>query len=389
MHGDRSLTGTDAALAWAELRPRAVIADTDRCTAESVDLLRRHGVRTVVLVGEEDVLFAPTVRLAQQKVGRVAARHLLDRGHRRIAAISPPATSPSRASCATRGSPRRSPPPALAVARHDLGFDHDAALALARTWAADPDGRPRALFAYNDEFAALMLRALRDAGLSVPGDIAVLGVDDTPLCELVQPRLSSVALHTSDFAEAHVRVLLELLDRGPARALAGTPGERTAGGGTRLGLTAHPRQRTIPTPTGADTPTLARSATGRVRMVVDWRSTRPPGTGGSSLGSAVSNPPHRCRSACRTKDGPKPLRIRIRTWTCAACGTVLDRDVNAAVNIAQAAGLAVTACRARVRPDYVPAQREEAGTHPKSHRPKAALAGPCALARGGCQDPGT
>jgi putative transposase len=45
----------------------------------------------------------------------------------------------------------------------------------------------------------------------------------------------------------------------------------------------------------------------------------------------------------------------------------LDRDINAAVNVAKAAGLAVTACRAQVRPDLVPAQRVEAGTHPKSH----------------------
>ena len=33
-------------------------------------------------------------------------------------------------------------------------------------------------------------------------------------------------------------------------------------------------------------------------------------------------------SACGVKDGPKPLHVR--TWTCAACGTVHDRDVNAA-----------------------------------------------------------
>lgn len=37
-------------------------------------------------------------------------------------------------------------------------------------------------------------------------------------------------------------------------------------------------------------------------------------------------------SACGVKDGPKPLHIR--EWTCAACGTVHDRDVNAARNIA-------------------------------------------------------
>ncbi|ROR42600.1 putative transposase [Kitasatospora cineracea] len=68
-------------------------------------------------------------------------------------------------------------------------------------------------------------------------------------------------------------------------------------------------------------------------------------------------------SNCGVKDGPKPLHVRM--WTCGACGAVLDRDVNAAVNVAKAAGLAVSACGAQVRRAPVPAPREEAGTHPK------------------------
>ncbi|WP_328920158.1 MULTISPECIES: RNA-guided endonuclease TnpB family protein [unclassified Streptomyces] len=68
---------------------------------------------------------------------------------------------------------------------------------------------------------------------------------------------------------------------------------------------------------------------------------------------------------CGIKDGPKPLHVRV--WECGACGAVLDRDVNAAVNVAKAAGLAVSACRAQVRPGLVPAQRGEAGTHRDGH----------------------
>ncbi|WP_030461837.1 RNA-guided endonuclease TnpB family protein [Kitasatospora sp. NRRL B-11411] len=68
-------------------------------------------------------------------------------------------------------------------------------------------------------------------------------------------------------------------------------------------------------------------------------------------------------SHCGVKDGPKPLHVRM--WTCGGCGAVLDRDVNAAVNVAKAAGLAVTACGAQVRRAPVPAPRSEAGTHPK------------------------
>jgi putative transposase len=75
-------------------------------------------------------------------------------------------------------------------------------------------------------------------------------------------------------------------------------------------------------------------------------------------------------STCGVKDGPKPLNVR--EWNCAGCGTTHDRDVNAAINIRTegrkvAAGQAETlnARGAQVRPGLVPAQRGEAGTHPK------------------------
>ena len=75
-------------------------------------------------------------------------------------------------------------------------------------------------------------------------------------------------------------------------------------------------------------------------------------------------------SACGIKDGPKPLHVR--AWQCQACGTWLDRDINAAVNVARAAGLAVTACGAQVRPGpRVPAQRSETGTHLEPRRDAA------------------
>jgi putative transposase len=67
-------------------------------------------------------------------------------------------------------------------------------------------------------------------------------------------------------------------------------------------------------------------------------------------------------SVCGAKDGPKPLSVR--TWTCAACGAVHDRDVNAARNIL-AAGRAdkSNACGGGVRPPLAVAAAGEAGTH--------------------------
>ncbi|MEU9322478.1 RNA-guided endonuclease TnpB family protein [Streptomyces canus] len=75
-------------------------------------------------------------------------------------------------------------------------------------------------------------------------------------------------------------------------------------------------------------------------------------------------------STCGVVDGPKPLSVR--EWTCTACGTLHDRDHNAALNVKQAAGLAVPACGAPVRPEPVLAQRAETGSHGFSTKNRAA-----------------
>jgi IS605 OrfB family transposase len=67
-------------------------------------------------------------------------------------------------------------------------------------------------------------------------------------------------------------------------------------------------------------------------------------------------------STCGQRNGPKGLgALKVRTWTCLACGTEHDRDVNAALNIL-AAGRAVAACGPDVRPPAMVAAGLEAGT---------------------------
>jgi putative transposase len=66
-------------------------------------------------------------------------------------------------------------------------------------------------------------------------------------------------------------------------------------------------------------------------------------------------------SACGVKDGPKPLHVR--EWTCGACGTVHDRDVNAAKNIAALGRREDQNARGgQVRPAATLAQASEAGS---------------------------
>ena len=67
-------------------------------------------------------------------------------------------------------------------------------------------------------------------------------------------------------------------------------------------------------------------------------------------------------SACGASDGPKPLGVR--AWTCAACRTVHDRDINAARNVlALGRRESLNACGGGVRPGATPAAASETGSH--------------------------
>jgi DNA-binding LacI/PurR family transcriptional regulator len=70
---------------------------------------------------------------------------------------------------------------------------------------------PTALFAGNDTIAVGAISALRDAGLSVPGHVAVAGFDDLPMAAYVSPRLTTVATQAVAQGEQAALAAIELL----------------------------------------------------------------------------------------------------------------------------------------------------------------------------------
>ena len=126
--------------------------------------------------------------------GRLATEHLIDLGHRRIAHLAGPSGS---------GAGReRQAGYGCALAQAGIAVHHDwiveapgpsADLGRAACWFdAPPDQRPTAVFAWSDDVALQMLRVLRQTGLHVPDDVALVGFDSTALCEHTDPPLTSV-----------------------------------------------------------------------------------------------------------------------------------------------------------------------------------------------------
>ncbi|OLT53308.1 LacI family DNA-binding transcriptional regulator [Cellulosimicrobium sp. CUA-896] len=197
-------------------------------------LFEEHGVRGVMVVPATDdvghlltlqargvgvVLLdrpSPTPALSSVAVddvhgGELAARHLLEQGHRRIAFLNGPH---SIRQCADR---LRGVETALASAGLDPA-EHLVEIALGSLNADGGESatnallaledRPTAVFCVNDLVALGALRTLRREGVDVPGDIAVVGYDDVAFAAELFTPLTSVRQPTHRLGETAADLLL-------------------------------------------------------------------------------------------------------------------------------------------------------------------------------------
>ena len=192
-YGSIGLGGDEAARAWAELRPVAVVTSGEvELTPQGVELLKRSGARVVITLGTQRVEGAHSLSMDQEGVGEVAAAHLVESGRRRIGVVVPEEPGLGMfAGPRLDGARRAVEGTGATVVPVPLRYEEESAQALAGRWRElGLDG----VFAYNDEYAMLLMRALQDAGISVPEETAVIGADDLLLGRLLRPRLSTVQI---------------------------------------------------------------------------------------------------------------------------------------------------------------------------------------------------
>ena len=72
--------------------------------------------------------------------------------------------------------------------------------------------RPDAILGANDLLAVGVLAALHERGLDVPGEVALAGMDDSALCELTWPSLTSVDLGSAARARIAAELLLDRIE---------------------------------------------------------------------------------------------------------------------------------------------------------------------------------
>ncbi|TQM13315.1 LacI family DNA-binding transcriptional regulator [Pseudonocardia kunmingensis] len=173
---------------------------------------------------EPDLDNGTTMVAIDESLGaRLATRHLLELGHRTVRHVSGP---PGWLGTEARIRGWRDELASWGrVAHPTYEGDWSAASghAAGARIAADPD--VTAVYVANDQMALGVLQALGEAGRDVPGDISVVGFDDTPEAAYYRPALTTVRLDFAAVGRRCVERLVELIQSRPLQPQPRVPPE--------------------------------------------------------------------------------------------------------------------------------------------------------------------
>lgn len=180
-----------------------------------LEALRRRSFPIVLVGSRIETADIDVVRMAPRG-GYEAVRHLVSKGHRRIALIGGPPAPPSDRPAKAAG---------YLQAHQEFGIKVDPALVLPGDYTRESGYRgmmhllslanpPTAAFAGNDLMAIGAMMALHAAGRRVPKDVAVAGYDDIPEAAITFPPLTTVAVPKYEMGRVAAELLLRRLGNG-------------------------------------------------------------------------------------------------------------------------------------------------------------------------------
>lgn len=186
------------------------ISARDESTA--LEKLEGAGIPVVVIDRVPQSYTGPAVVLENWRAGALAGEHLAQLGHRRMAHVGGPGNVHiARERMAGFGS---------AIERHGLELvdvEPSSGWRIEDGYSAMQGllarGSPfTALFCAGDQLAIGAMRALREAGRSIPGDMSIVGVDDIELTKYLFPPLTTVSQSIAKMAMLGVQMLIDLVE---------------------------------------------------------------------------------------------------------------------------------------------------------------------------------
>jgi LacI family transcriptional regulator len=177
-----------------------------------LDILQAAKIPAVAIDRVPNNYSGPAVMLDNLKAGRLAGDHLLDLGHQQMAHIGGPMeirlARERLAGFQQTLENRGLEPSSYHIAEGAFTCRHGYT-AMQRLLTYRP--RPTAVFAANDLMAIGAIRAVDEAGLRVPDDISVVGVDDIEVAAFQTPPLTTVRQCCDKLATLGVQLLCDIL----------------------------------------------------------------------------------------------------------------------------------------------------------------------------------
>ncbi|MDR1411540.1 MAG: LacI family transcriptional regulator [Spirochaetaceae bacterium] len=176
---------------------------------EPLKHLESYGVPAVFLDDGPQERGGCMISTDNEKGGYLAAKHLIDRGHRRIAYLGEKMSLHSlrmryegyRKALAESGI---SADEDLMILDNDTVYNFGKGIKYSESMLAK---KPDAVFASTDMIAIGFMRACANAGIKIPDDIAIVGYDNIPLAALTMPSLSTITQSVEDIAANAVEQL--------------------------------------------------------------------------------------------------------------------------------------------------------------------------------------
>ena len=179
-----------------------------------LDYLEAEKIRYVRIAPVTDPGRSPAVLIDDRAAAVEVADFLWNLGHRRIGLINGPADHGAAGTRRTGFLERiRSLDPQIQVQEVVGDFLFEGGMKAGEELLA-MDDRPTAIFATNDDMAAGVLAASAQRGIAVPGDVSVIGYDDSWIATSTWPYLTTVHQPIEDMAAAAVDMLLKQKDGG-------------------------------------------------------------------------------------------------------------------------------------------------------------------------------
>lgn len=194
-----------------------LIASAQSGSADFFRRLESHGTAYVLIDREITGLAANFVGVDDEAVGLLATRHLIEMGYQRIAHIGGLGVSTAdgrlagyRRALAGAGIPFD---PNLVVRRMqvDRVAEESGYQAMQSIIAMNP--RPDAVFCFNDPMAIGAMKAIFEAGLQIPQDIAVAGAGNTPYTDFLRVPLTTVDQASLEIGAKAAELALALVGR--------------------------------------------------------------------------------------------------------------------------------------------------------------------------------